>query len=352
MTAQEKIEKDLKFKPAVDNPTNPGFIIDKRDPNEGTQITGYNKDGTPIEEKAPQYGKYPSYTKMPNDITTIEAQPQEDDLMSIYKKYIKPPKENKETENSLRRLAIGEAISKGIAGVGNIVSGKPTQYDSQPMSNTYLKSIEAADERRKRFDAQNHDYIGGMYNTAVDSWKYKKGEERQKELDARQALKEKQAQENWEKEQTDKNERARLAYAGRLKIAKMRSDDAAKNKTLKADDDKLKEYKHIIPLRDENDQPYDARVSDMGLSLLLKAAIKDPGQQKQLNIALAAGGISEINARSTIQSAVMTAVNNNDQQTLDVLEKVRMGGSGLDVKLPNQAATSNTTSKYESMFRK
>lgn len=213
MIAQEKIEKDLKFKPAVDNPTNPGFIIGKRDPNEGTQITGYNKDGTPIEENEPQYGKYPSYTMIPNDITTIEAQPQEDDLMSIYKKYIKPPKENKETENSLRRLAIGEAISKGIAGVGNMFSGKPTQYDSQPMSNTYLKSIEAADERRKRFDALNHDYVNGLYNTEVNQWKYNKAKEDKAADDA-------EAKRRFDLE----HGRRVAADADRLKIAKLKAE--------------------------------------------------------------------------------------------------------------------------------
>lgn len=159
-----------------------------------------------------------------------KKEPEPDDLMSIYKKYIKPPKENKETENSLRRLAIGEAISKGIAGVGNMFSGKPTQYDSQPMSNTYLKSIEAADERRKRFDAQNHDYVGGMYNTAVDSWKYNKGQ-------AAQKAKDDEDKRRWEAEfglkgkaLEYKNEQEKGKIAARIKAAQITAQKTAGKK--------------------------------------------------------------------------------------------------------------------------
>lgn len=331
MTAQEKIEKDIKFKPTIDKPTDPGFLIDKRDPNEGNNIavprqtamkTIYEAQGSP------------NYIKESWSDIDAKNQPEPDDLMSIYKKYIKPPKENKETENSLRRLAIGEAIQKGIAGVGNVFSGKPTQFDSQPMSNTYLKSIEAADERRKRFDAQNHDYVNGMYNTEVNQWKYKKGKE-EKAADQLRADKEKEADYAnrlaiAELQETGKNNRLAKANEVRQKIAGLRLNNVAETDKIPS------QYSETITTEGGN-----VYVAPQGLAAIyLKAKEKGYGKN---NLVV---NLQDIKPQDkvTMYNIITEAINNGDDDVFNTIQEVRYGGKG---KQSNATPTPQSTQSGE-----
>jgi hypothetical protein len=276
--------------------------------------------------------------------TNFEQQP--DSFLDFYKKYVPPPKENKETENSLRRLALAELIQKGIAGVGNVAyakfGGKNKQWDSQPVSNTYLKSIEAADQRRKYFDSLNHDYKKGMFNVAVEDWKYKKGKE-QREADQLRADQERN--EDYENrlsiailQEEGKNARTAKMNEVRQKLAGLRLNNVPEQSKIPS------QYSETITTEGGN-----VYVAPQGLvDIYLKA--KDKGYGKD-NLVV---NLQDIKPQDkvTMYNVITEAINNADDDVFKTIQEVRYGGTG---KIKNTAPQSNQTKetdKYNSYFRK
>ena len=264
--------------------------------------------------------------------TNLETQP--DSFLDFYKKYVPQPKESKETENSLRRLAIAELIQKGIAGVGNVAmsefADKTKQWDSQPVSNTYLKSIEAAEQRRKYFDALNHDYQRGMFNVAVEDWKYKKGKEAKAAEDEERKADKIQRQKNFEAEMGLKSkEYERKVNADLAKATLARTPKQTAPYDITKD-------RNVKPIN-VNGTPwyyYEAQWNDV-----FNVAKKSPSNKEFIDIRL--DRIDPVIAATMVDRAIGNAIEDGHVETVDKLRTLRIGGMGWQV--PEATKKTETT---------
>jgi hypothetical protein len=272
------------------------------------------------------------------EIAFKESQP--DSFLEFYNKYVPQPKENKETENSLRRLALAELIQKGIAGMGNVAyakfGGKNKQWDSQPVSNTYLKSIEAAEQRRKYFDALNHDYNKGMFNVAVEDWKYKKGKEAK-------AADDEESKRRFDEE----NERVKE----RLRIEQQKADDAKKYHDgmliLKSTPKQNISYditkdRNVVPIN-VNGEPWYYYKKQW--NSVFDIAKKSPSNKQFLNISL--DNIDPVTAATMVDRAIGNAVQDGDISTIDALRNMRIGATGWNINDNYSEQKTQTTTNIQ-----